>query len=96
MAAVLLAQGFASVVITRGAGGAVVGHGDTITPIPAPRVEAIDTTGAGDAFVGALAARLAHGASLVDASAYASRVAALSTTRRGTQSAYPTAADELP
>ncbi|MCT2288433.1 ribokinase [Corynebacterium sanguinis] len=96
MAAVLLAQGFASVVITRGAGGAVVGHGDTITPIPAPRVEAIDTTGAGDAFVGALAARLAHGASLIDASAYASRVAALSTTRRGTQSAYPTAADELP
>jgi ribokinase len=64
------------------------------TEIESPRVNAVDTTGAGDAFAGALAAELARGAELVDAARYAVKVAAISVTRRGAQPSYPTA-DEL-
>jgi ribokinase len=53
------------------------------------KVNAVDTTGAGDAFTGAVAARLASGAALADAAAFASIAAALATTRKGTQAAYP-------
>jgi ribokinase len=52
-------------------------------------VTAVDTTGAGDAFTGAVAARLAAGETLADAAAFASVAAALAATRKGTQAAYP-------
>ena len=53
----------------------------------------MDTTGAGDAFTGAVAARLAAGDSLADAAAFASVAAALAATKKGTQAAYPSNAD---
>ncbi|HBY23140.1 MAG TPA: ribokinase, partial [Propionibacteriaceae bacterium] len=56
----------------------------------------VDSTGAGDAFVGALAQRLADGESLVAASRFAARVGAFACTRRGAQPSYPTADDVLP
>ena len=64
----LLALGPRSVVITLGAAGAVVGDATGVRRVPAGSVdEVVDTTGAGDAFAGALAAALARGDSLGDA-----------------------------
>jgi len=53
----------------------------------------VDTTGAGDAFTGALAWRLSAGDDLVTAAAVAARAAALSVTRAGAQPSFPTAAE---
>ncbi|NJJ03108.1 ribokinase [Corynebacterium coyleae] len=88
--------GFASVVLTLGAAGALVADDDALTPIPSPQVEAVDTVGAGDSFAGAFCARIIEGDTLVEASTYACRVGAFSVTRPGAQPSYPTAADTLP
>lgn len=74
-----------SVVVTLGARGADVITAEGTRRIPAPEVDAVDTTGAGDAFIGALAARLAAGADLVDATEHAIAYAARSVTHVGAQ-----------
>jgi ribokinase len=89
----LLADGLA-VVVTMGESGALVIDGDRASHVPAPRVDAVDTTGAGDAFCGSLAAGLAAGSPLLDATRDAVRVASRSTLRRGALEAIPTA-DEI-
>ena len=89
----MLADGLA-VVVTMGESGALVLDGDHATHVPAPRVDAVDTTGAGDAFCGSLAAGLAAGLPLVGAATDAVRVASHSTLRRGALEAIPTA-DEI-
>lgn len=81
-------------VITLGTDGAVLVEGDEMTMTPAPDVEAIDPTGAGDAFCGALARFLSGGWSLEDAVRRAVTAGAAAVTRRGAQSAMPTL-DEL-
>lgn len=58
--------------------------------LPAIRVIAVDTTGAGDAFSAALAVSLAEGMSFFESARRASAVAAISVTRIGTQTAFPT------
>ncbi|OIJ85036.1 ribokinase [Streptomyces colonosanans] len=87
----LLALGPRSVVVTLGAEGALVASGETMTRVPSVKVDAVDTTGAGDAFTAALAYRLGAGASLPEAAAYAARVGAAAVTRPGAQESYPTA-----
>ena len=88
-AAALLAKGFRRVLITLGSRGSLLadasGHAH-IEPFP---VKAVDTTGAGDAFIGSLAVFLAEGLAEKDAIARASLYAALSTTRVGTQKSFP-------
>ncbi|MCL1899220.1 MAG: ribokinase [Promicromonosporaceae bacterium] len=101
LARALVAAGVASVIVTQGAAGALVAEAGTrglmrVESVPAPRVTAVDTTGAGDAFVGAIAFRLAQGDGLVEAAQYANRVGAFAVTKRGTQPAYPCPADLLP
>ena len=86
----LLSFGPRSVVITLGADGAVYAEGEASEHIPAPATEAVDTTGAGDAFVGALAAKLSKGASLKEAVSYAVRAGAAAVTKEGAQGALPT------
>jgi ribokinase len=86
----LLSLGPKSAVITVGAAGAVFSDGESTAHVPAPKVEAVDTTGAGDAFVGALAAQLARDATLRGAAAYAARAGAAAVTREGAQGALPT------
>jgi ribokinase len=79
-----------SVVVTVGEDGAVFSNGASTEHLTAPNVEVVDTTGAGDAFVGALAARLADDAPLEDAVAYAVRAGAAAVTKEGAQGALPT------
>ncbi|MPY32241.1 ribokinase [Streptomyces adustus] len=94
--------GIRSTVVTAGARGAVVlSHGDGtgpdaqahVVPIAAITVDAVDTTGCGDAFLGAVLAGLADGRTVVDAAHKAAAVAAYAATRRGAQSSYPTDAE---
>jgi ribokinase len=92
----LRAQGVTSVVMTRGAAGAIVSDASGTVLVASPRVAAVDSSGAGDAFVGALAAGLAAGASLLESARDAVRVGAFSVTGVGTQASYPTLEDELP
>jgi ribokinase len=79
----------AAVVVTLGSEGVLVVEGDRTERIEAPRVDAVDSTGAGDAFCGALAQALAEGAELVEAAGWAVRVAAVSVTRVGAQGGLP-------
>ncbi|MGW1213673.1 ribokinase [Streptomyces sp. NPDC002499] len=90
-AKLLLAKGPRSVVVTLGAEGALVASSAGIERIPSVKVDAVDTTGAGDAFTGALAFRLAAGADLVEAATYAARVGAAAVTKEGAQVSFPTA-----
>ena len=73
----------APVVVTVGSAGALLVEDGALQRIPAPKVEAIDTTGAGDAFNGALAAALAGGTAVADAVREAVAVAAESVRRPG-------------
>jgi ribokinase len=73
----------APVVVTLGADGALLLDGGSETPLPAPAVEALDTTGAGDAFNGVLAAGLAAGLDLEDAARRAVEAASASVRRAG-------------
>jgi len=86
----LLAAGARQVVITLGAKGAFWSAGNRSGFAAAPRVEALDSTAAGDAFTGALACALAKGADLPAAVQYANLVGALSVTRLGAQPSLPT------
>jgi ribokinase len=79
-----------SLVVTLGEAGALVlPRGGSASWVEAPRVEAVDTTGAGDAFVGAFAVVLASGRPVAAAVRLGCAAAADSVTRRGTQASYP-------
>jgi len=83
----LLSRGTRTVILTLGERGALLI--DTVENIPAVKVDAVDPTGAGDAFIGSLAVYLGEGLSLCDAIRRANAVAALSVTRIGTQVSFP-------
>ena len=89
----LLSMGARSVVTTLGAAGAVWTNGQTDGHVPAPRIQLVDSTGAGDAFVGILASALASGADLPAVVRRAVAGAALSVQRVGTHDSYPSAAE---
>jgi ribokinase len=78
------------VVVTLGRDGALVVDGETTLRAAAPAVEAVDSTGAGDTFAGALAAEMASGATLDDAVRVAVSAAALSVARPGARGGMPT------
>ncbi|MFR9798307.1 ribokinase [Streptomyces sp. MS06] len=92
-ARLLLAKGPRSVVVTLGAQGALVADGRGVGRIDPVTVDAVDTTGAGDAFTAALCWGLGRGVPLQEAAAYAARVGAVAVTRRGAQESFPTAAE---
>lgn len=82
-----------AVVVTLGADGALIVASGEAEHVPAPAVEAVDTTGAGDAFCGALAEATAAGVALVEAVRRAVYAGAAATTRIGAQTALPTRAE---
>ena len=86
-------RGPRAVIATLGERGAVVVTREGQTNIPAFEAKVVDTTGAGDCFVGALAARLAAGATPVDAARYASAAAACAVEKLGAAPAMPTVKD---
>ena len=95
--AALREAGVTSVVMTRGAQGALIAPRDGgLVSVASPAIKPVDSTGAGDAFVGALATRLLTGESLEDAAAYAARVGAFACLGLGAQPSYPRATDALP
>jgi ribokinase len=83
--------------VTLGAQGVCALLGDAAPQHwPAPRVAAVDTTAAGDTFIGALAAQLAAGVTAEPAIQFALRAASLSVTRAGAQPSIPTLAEVSP
>jgi len=83
-------------VVTLGAQGAVAAEPAACHALPAPPVAAIDTTGAGDAFVGALAAAVDRGEPLPEALAWGIAAGSLACTREGAQPALPHASEIAP
>ena len=88
-AAALAARTGAAVLVTLGADGALLLDGDRADRLPAPAVDVVDTTGAGDTVNGALAAELAAGRPLRDAAEFALAAAALSTRAAGAREGMP-------
>ena len=82
-----------SVVTLGSLGAALINADGSIIRTSAPTVDVIDTTGAGDAFVGTFAYALASGKSSADALALGIKTASLSVTKKGAQSSYPTQAE---
>lgn len=82
-------QGVTHVIITLGSQGAAVLESGAFYHIPAPQVETVDTTAAGDVFNGALAVALSEGKTLKDAVTFACRAASIAVTRMGAQSSIP-------
>ena len=89
----LIAMGTGKVIITLGAQGALFADGQGFTHFPAPKVQALDTTAAGDTFVGGFAAALAAGKSEAEAIGFGQVAAALSVTRAGAQPSIPSLSD---
>jgi ribokinase len=92
-AVMLMRRGVRSVVLTLGEKGALIIEGRPNQPkhhyLPAHKLQTIDTTAAGDCFVGALATGLGEGLSLDEAAAFATAAAAISVTRPGAQPSLP-------
>ena len=82
-------KGIATVIITMGAQGVLLFHENKFTQIASVKVEAVDTTAAGDVFNGALAVALAEGKEMEAAVSFACKAAAISVTRLGAQASAP-------
>ena len=85
----LLERGVKTIIITMGAKGCFVLNNEINEFFPAKKVKAVDSTAAGDAFVGGLAFCIARGKTILEAVLFASNVAALSVTKMGAQSSMP-------
>lgn len=82
-------NGAKNVVVTMGTLGAVICQGNKTEVVPAQKVQALDSTAAGDVFNGALAVALSEGKPLFESVGFACKVAAVSVTRMGAQSSIP-------
>ena len=94
-ATTLRTRGVARVIVTLGGAGAVAVDAEGARHHPAPELKVVDTTAAGDTFLGAVAVALGGGASLDEAVSLGIRAAALCVTRPGAQPAIPTREEVL-
>ncbi|NLR10316.1 MULTISPECIES: ribokinase [Lactobacillaceae] len=89
----LVDMGVKNVLVTIGSRGVLWVSATTSQLIDAVKVDAVDTTGAGDAFIGSFAHYFAQGDTIPQALRHANEYAAITVTRRGTQKSYPTATE---
>jgi ribokinase len=89
----LIGRGPLTVLVTMGERGVLIVTKDAYEQVPAVPVHAVDTTGAGDVFIGALAVFLAEERILLEAVRWASAAAALSVTKLGAQASFPSRGD---
>ena len=82
--------GVKRVIITMGSRGSIVAEGQMITPVEPRKVKAVDTTSAGDTFVGATVLRYLDGDTLEDAARFASVASSITVTREGAAQSIPT------
>jgi len=82
-------MGVRTIVLKLGALGALVADGDKCVHIPTPKIKAVDSTAAGDAFTGALAVFLGEGKDLIEATRYACCAGALACLKVGAQPSLP-------
>ena len=87
----LMDRGAGTVILTLGERGCLLATEDSAEHVPVEPADALDTTGAGDAFVGSLAYFLASGKSLSEAARRANAIAAISVQSAGTQTSFPEA-----
>ena len=85
---VLLTAGISNVIVTLGSRGALWAHADGQELVAAPEVEALDTTGAGDAFIGCFSSSWVRSGDVLEAVRAGTIYAADSVTRQGTQTSY--------
>lgn len=86
----LLSRGLKNLIVTRGADGSIFMTEDKLEFIPTLKVDAVDSTGAGDAYMGCLVETYTRTGKIIEAIQRASKYAALSVTRKGTQDSYLT------
>ncbi|OOF76811.1 ribokinase [Rodentibacter caecimuris] len=86
----LLSKGLKNLIVTLGEKGSVWLHGSEVTYIDPYKVNAVDTSGAGDAFIGCFAYYYVKSQDIVESMKMASLFSAYSVTGHGTQSSYPT------
>ena len=86
-------EGKNSVITVGSAGAILISDSGIITRIPTELVNAVDTTGAGDCFIGSFSYALGCGLDPASAAQFACRIASISVTRKGAQSSYPRAAE---
>jgi ribokinase len=87
----MVGMGVKNMIVTLGSKGVLWVSKDKGELIPAVRVKAVDTTGAGDSFIGSFAHYVAQGEDIPTALKHANQYAAVTVTRQGTQKSYPTA-----
>ena len=87
----LLARGVKNIIVTLGSEGSIWIAEDVEEFVPTLKVESVDSTGAGDAFLGCFIKNYADGKNILDSIQLASKYATLSVTRKGTQDSYLTA-----
>ena len=86
---VMVSRGVKTVIVTLGSKGSLIYDGRSVSDIGAFKVEAVDTTAAGDTYCGALCVALSEGRTLQAAAVFASKASALSVTRPGAQHSMP-------
>ena len=86
---ILLSQGVQNVIVTLGSSGSVICNASSRDFVPARKVVAVDTVGAGDVYNGALVTALSEGRSLADAARFATLASSIAVTRPGAQTGVP-------
>lgn len=85
----LMGKGVGDIIVTMGSKGSLICRGEEVSFVSSRKVDAVDTTGAGDCYCGALCVALSEGLGLKEAAEFATKAAALSVQRPGAQNAMP-------